>query len=461
MRKPKSLFWRVALSYGALILVFAGLVVLLSAVMQGRSPGPFQAGVVAMGLAAVAISIGLASLLVRRTSTSISSFANSADRLAAGDLDSEEIRSLAADSTEELAAAFIRMSEAIRGTVRDLSGERNKLTALLDTMADGIVVVEDDGRVSLMNQAAQLLLDLRTTEIQGTPLSEIARDHELLELVSSSRQAREMRQAHLELLRQRRLVSAIAIPLGGSGNGDGVLLSLHDLTAFRQLETTRREFVSNVSHELRSPLASIRSMVETLSGGAIDDRQTAADFVGRIEQDVRRMDTLVSELLELSRLESGQVALDVRPISLGPIASDTAAAFHDRSAGSGVEVSIEIPDDLPLVSGESEKIRQVLMNLMDNALKFTPPGGRITMSALPGERVVTARVSNTGDGIAPEHLPHLFERFYKVDRSRRDQGTGLGLAIVKHIVLAHGGDVDVESSLGEGATFTFTLPRAS
>ena len=459
MKKPKSLYWRVALAYGALFLVFAGLIVLLSAVTQVRSPGLFQAGVVAMGIGAAVISIGLASLLVRKTSTSISFFANSADRLAAGDLDSEEIRSLASGSTEELASAFVRMSEAVRGTVRDLSGERNKLTAVLDTMADGIVVVEEDGRVSLMNQAAQLLLDLRTTEIQGTPLSEIARDHELLELVSGSLQAREMRQAHLELLRRRRLVSAIAIPLGD--NGAGVLLSLHDLTAFRQLETTRREFVSNVSHELRNPLASIRSMVETLSGGAIDDRQTAADFVSRIEQDVRRMDTLVSELLELSRLESGQVALDVRPLSLEPIAADTVASFRDRSSGGGVEVSVEIPADLPLVLGESEKVRQVLSNLMDNALKFTPPGGRITMSALPDHRNVIARVSNTGDGIAPEHLPHLFERFYKVDRSRRDQGTGLGLAIVKHIVLAHGGDVDVESSLGEGATFTFTLPRAS
>ena len=379
--------------------------------------------------------------------------------MAEGDLDSEQIRSLATESTEELASAFIRMSEAIRGTVRDLSGERNKLTAVLDTMADGIVVVDAGARVSLMNQAAQLLLDVRTTDIQGTPLSEIARDHELLELVSSTLQAHEMRQAHLDLLRQRRLVSAIAIPLGG--DGEGVLLSLHDLTAFRQLETTRREFVSNVSHELRSPLASIRSMVETLSGGAIDDRQTAADFIARIEQDVRRMDTLVSELLELSRLESGQIALDVRPLRLKPIAVDTAAAFHDRSSGRGVLVAVEMPDDLPLVSGESEKIRQVLTNLMDNALKFTPPGGTITLSALPDQRNVTTRVANTGDGIAPEHLPHVFERFYKVDRSRHDRGTGLGLAIVKHIVLAHGGEVDVESSLGEGATFTFTLPRAS
>ena len=240
-----------------------------------------------------------------------------------------------------------------------------------------------------------------------------------------------------------------------------MLLSLHDLTAFRQLETTRREFVSNVSHELRSPLASIRSMVETLAGGAIDDRRTAADFVARIEQDVRRMEALVSELLELSRLESGQVALDVRPLGLKSIAEDTVAAFRERSADLGVSIDIEIPDDLPLVSGESEKIRQVLTNLMDNALKFTPRGGSITLSALPHQRNVTTRVSNTGDGIAPEHLPHLFERFYKVDRSRRDQGTGLGLAIVKHVVLAHGGDVDVESSLGEGATFTFTLPRAS
>ena len=459
MRTPRSLLWRVSLSFAALSLVSALLVILLSTVVADRSQGGFVAGVAAIGLAAAGTSVGLALLLVRRTSTSITSFARSAGSLAAGDLDTEQIRALATGSTEELASAFIRMSEAVRGTVRDLSGERNKLTAVLNTMADGIVVVEVDGRVSLMNQAAQLLLDVRTTDIQGTPLSEIARDHELQELVSSSMRTLEMSQAHLDLLRQRRLVSAIAIPLGG--NGAGVLLTIHDLTAFRQLETTRKEFVSNVSHELRSPLASIRSMVETLSGGAIDDRQTAADFIARIEQDVLRMDTLVSELLELSRLESGQIALDVRPLSLKSIAADTAAAFRDRSASRSVSVSIEIPDDLPLVSGESEKIRQVLTNLMDNALKFTPPQGKITLSALPEERFVTTRVSNTGDGIAPEHLPHLFERFYKVDRSRRDRGTGLGLAIVKHIVLAHGGEVDVDSRLGEGAAFTFTLPRAS
>ena len=458
MRRAKSLFWRVSLWYAALSLVSAGLVALLY-VIGDLSRGAFLAGVAAMGLASAGAAVGVAYLLVRRTSTSIESFARSADRLAEGDLDREQIRSLAAESTEELASAFIRMSESIRGTVRDLSGERNKLTAVLDTMADGIVVVETDGRVSLMNQAAQLLLDVRTTGIQGTPLSEIARDHELQELVSSSLLAQEMRQAHLELLRRRRLVSAIAIPLGG--DGAGVLLSLHDLTAFRQLETTRREFVSNVSHELRSPLASIRSMVETLSGGAIDDRRTAADFIARIEEDVHRMEALVSDLLELSRLESGQIALDVRPLSLRSIAEDTVAAFRDRSADRGVNIHIDMPGDLPLVSGESEKIRQVLTNLMDNALKFTPPRGSITLSALPDDRSVTARVSNTGDGIAPEHLPHLFERFYKVDRSRRDQGTGLGLAIVKHIVLAHGGEVEVESRLGEGATFTFTLPRAS
>ena len=459
MRTPRSLLWRVSLSFASLSLVAALLVILLSTVLADRSQGVFLAGVAAIGLAAAGTSVGLASLLVRRTSTSIASFASSADRLAKGDLDREQIRSLATGPTEELASAFTRMSDTIRGTVRDLSGERNKLTAVLNTMADGIVVVEADGRVSLMNQAAQLLLDVRTTDIQGTPLSEVARDHELQELVTSSMQSLEMRQAHLDLLRQRRLVSAIAIPLGG--DGAGVLLSLHDLTAFRQLETTRREFVSNVSHELRSPLASIRSMVETLSGGAIDDRQTAADFIARIEQDVRRMEALISELLELSRLESGQIALDLQPISLKSIAADTAAAFRGRSATRGVSVSIEIPDELPLVLGESDKIRQVLTNLMDNALKFTPSEGEIGLSALPDEGSVTTRVSNTGNGIAQEHLPHLFERFYKVDRSRRDGGTGLGLAIVKHIVLAHGGEVDVESRLGEGAVFTFTLPRAS
>ena len=279
------------------------------------------------------------------------------------------------------------------------------------------------------------------------------------DLVSSSMRAQELRQAQLDLLRQRRLVSAIATPLGQ--DGDGVLLTLHDLTKFRQLETTRREFVSNVSHELRSPLASVRSMVETLKDGALDDRPIAGDFIARIERDVHRMESLVSELLELSRLESGQVPLDLQPISLESLAAETAAAFQDQSADCGVTLSIQIPNRLPLVLGEAGKIGQVLTNLMDNALKFTPPNGKITLSAVPDERYVTMSVSNTGDGIAPEHLPHLFERFYKVDRSRHDRGTGLGLAIAKHVVLAHGGEVYAQSELGQGATFSFTLPRAS
>ncbi len=455
MKPPRSMLWRVSLSYAALALAFGAVTAALAALAPNLGPGAFIAAVAVIGVAAAGLAIALGYVLVYRTSRSIASIAQSARELASGDLDQQAQRPAA--GTEDLASAFNQMAETVRGTVRDLSGERNKLTAALNTMADGIIVIDGDGRVSLMNQAAQLLLEVRTTDFLGAPLAELARDHEMQALVSGSMQARELRQAQLDLLHQRRLVSAIATPLGD----DGVLLTLHDLTRFRQLETTRKEFVSNVSHELRSPLASVRSMVETLEGGALDDRLAARDFIARIEHDVHRMESLVSELLELSRLESGQMPLDVQPVSLKSLAVETAAAFHDRGADRGVSVEIEIPDGLPLVMGEADKISQVLTNLMDNAIKFTEPSGKVTVSALPDQRFVTTSVSNTGDGIAPEHLPHLFERFYKVDRSRRDKGTGLGLAIAKHIVLAHGGEALARSELGEGATFSFTLPRAS
>jgi len=311
----------------------------------------------------------------------------------------------------------------------------------------------------LMNQAAQLMLDIRRTDVIGTALVEIARSHELQSLVLDSIKTKELRQLQIDLLHQRRLVSAIATPLGSID--DGLLLTLHDLTQFRQLETTRREFVSNVSHELRSPIASIKSLVETLSGGALDDQNVAYDFISRIERDIVRMEALVSELLELSILESGRAILDLQPVSIAAIATETTAGFKDTGISQNIGVSVTIGDEIPIVSCESSKIGQVFTNLIDNAIKFTPSQGQISISAEFDERYVTIRISNTGDGIPPEHLPHLFERFYKVDRSRHDQGTGLGLSIVKHIVLAHGGEVYVDSELGEGATFSFTLPRAS
>ena len=458
MKLFKSLAWRVSVSYSVVVAISVFSIFIVCLIVEPNALDEIIVTIGLVGVLSITLSLVLGHILVRRTVASIKDIANTAKVFSSGDF-TQLGTSLVTDDTQELLITINRMAQATQTVVKDMSGERNKLSAVLNTMADGVIVINNEGRISLMNQAAQLMLDIRRTDVIGTALVDIARNHELQSLVLDSIKTKELRQLQIDLIHQRRLVSAIATPLGSKE--EGLLLTLHDLTQFRQLETTRREFVSNVSHELRNPIASIKSLVETLSGGALEDLNVAYDFISRIERDIVRMEALVSELLELSILESGRAILDLQPVSIAAIATETAAGFQDTGISQNIGVSVTIGDEIPIVSCESSKIGQVFTNLIDNAIKFTPSQGQISISAEYDERYVTIRISNTGEGISPEHLPHLFERFYKVDRSRHDQGIGLGLSIVKHIVLAHGGQVYVDSELGESVTFSFTLPRAS
>lgn len=410
----------------------------------------------ALVVACLAVAVGY--YLARRTSRSIRSVTEAARRLAEGDLD-QRVEAPASDETRELANAFNQMAAALRNTIRDLSGERDKLSAVLDTMADGVVVIRSEGQLELLNRAAEELLQLTGQEAIGRRFMETVRDHELQRLVSQSLETRTQQHGEMELLHRHRYLTAVATPLLRGGHA-GVLLMLHDLTGIRQVETTRREFVSNVSHELRTPLASIKAMVETLQDGALEEPRVARDFVGRIHKEIDRLNSLVGDLLELSRLERGQTDLRLSPLDLSRLAEDVRGQFQAQAEAKGISLEVALPDGLPPIVGEPDRLRQVMVNLLDNALKFTPEGGRIKVSASDKGQAIEVSVTDTGIGIPAEHLPHIFERFYKVDRSRRDQGVGLGLAIAKHIVLAHGGEVRVESQEGRGSTFSFTVPKA-
>jgi two-component system phosphate regulon sensor histidine kinase PhoR len=289
---------------------------------------------------------------------------------------------------------------------------------------------------------------------------ETVRDYALHQLVSRCVASGQQQHGEVELLLPRRVLSAVATSLQESGS-PGVLLTFHDLTRARQMETSQKEFVSNVSHELRNPLASVKAMVETLEEGALREPQVATDFLSRIHRDVDRMARLVNDLLALSRLESGQLPLEPRPLDLLPLAAEIAGQFQERASAQKVLLDIHLPEGLPQILGDPDRLGQVLVNLLDNALKFTSSQGTVTISASAlAPDLVQVQVKDTGSGIAREHLPHVFQRFYKADRSRHEGGTGLGLAIVKQIVEAHGGQVQVESQEGAGSTFTFTVPRA-
>ena len=378
-------------------------------------------------------------------------------RIDAGDLD-HRIRAESSGDTGELVTAFNRMATSLTSMMGDLSGERNKLSAVMETMSDGVIVVDSSGDVELLNGAAATLFGVDPGVDPETPLS-IGYDHELRQLVAACREAGEPQYAEIILTEGRRTVSAVATPLDEEPGG-AVLVTLHDLTELRQVETSRREFVSNVSHELRTPLSSIKAMAETLEDGGLDDPSINADFVQRIHIEADRMTTLVNDLLELTSLQSGQADMKAQQVDIASVIREEGSRYVQVAEGLGIEARVSLPEDLPKIVAQEDRMRQVVRNLLDNALKFTPENGRIDISASTNHDVVEVRVSDNGLGIPPESLPHIFERFYKVERSRRNEGSGLGLAIVKNIVQAYGGEVSVESREGEGSTFSFTLSVA-
>lgn len=391
-----------------------------------------------------------------RSAGSVRAVAEASRQLEQGDYD-HRVPAGGYDETRQLTDSFNRMADAVRGVVGRLSSERDTLSAVLATMADGVVVIDPADQVTLLNPAARDLLGIRAQQIEGVRFVELVRDNEIFQAINRCQEEQCRQQIDVSLILPLRYLSVIATPLENNG---GVLLTLHDLTRMRQVETSQREFVSNVSHELRNPMASIKAMVETLESGAVNDPQVALDFLSRMRGDVDRMNGLVNDLLELSRMESGQFKIDAEPMALAPLVHGVKKQFGAAAEAQEVALVEVLAENLPPVMADGEKLTQVFVNLVENSLKFTPPGGEIRIGAEAEEEHVKIVLKDTGVGIAPQHLPHIFERFYKVNRSRRDSGTGLGLSIVKQLVEAHGGHITVESKEGEGCSFTFTVPRA-
>ena len=455
---PQSLRSRMALSHLAAVSL-AVLAVGITLPILGISAPALIIALATTALVGALAALAAAFLMSRSIAAPVRGVAEGARRIARGDLD-HRAPTASLTETRQLNDAFNQMAVALRDLVRGLDSERSLLAIVMETMADGVIVLDPDNRITLINPAAQWLLDADIHSTHGRALAEIVRDHELLQLAAKSAHTGQIQRAEIDLLHHRRFLHAIAAPISADPRR-GVLLTLQDVTPLRQAESARREFVSNVSHELRTPLASVNAMVETLDNGAICDIEVARDFLTRIHEDIRRMTSMVDELLELSILESGQTPIHLAPVQLPHIARKVMERFETRAAERGVKLLSLIPDDLPYLMADPGKLDQILTNLVENALKFTPEGGDISLSASASQTGVRIEVADTGVGIPREHLPHIFERFYKVDRSRRDVGTGLGLAITRRLAQAHGGDITVRSAEGEGSAFTLTLTRAS
>jgi two-component system phosphate regulon sensor histidine kinase PhoR len=356
------------------------------------------------------------------------------------------------------------MAARLNGLIALEGRERGRIQSILSAMSDGVLVVDADGTVELANPAALEILDGPTEFEPGGPLYALNRNYELNQIAVESAAAGESERAEIEFLDSRRYVQVLAVPLPktvSEGEINRSLVLLTDLTEMRRVETTRREFVSNASHELRTPVAAISAAVETLQAGAVDDIDTAREFLQRMADDTARMDVLIAEMLELSRLETGQTQLSLAPIDPATVIKQATDRIAAQASRAGIRVvSQAVSEDRSALEfrADQRRVVEALTNLIVNALRASSQGSRIDVSASSDGENVTFQVTDRGTGIDADHLPHIFERFYKADSSRSDPGSGLGLAIVKHIMEAHGGEVEVESSLGEGAAFRLIFP---
>lgn len=357
---------------------------------------------------------------------------------------------------QDLTKSLEFMAEKLGSQIDALKGERAKLSAVLNQMTDGVLIVDDSGRVQLLNPAAERLFKAPKKNALDRSVVEVLRYHQLVDLWRKAKNG-ERQSTMLEIGPQHLFLQVVAIPLKISLPGNTLLL-IQDLTQLRRLETVRRDFISNVSHELRTPLASLKALAETLQEGALDDPPAARRFILRMETEIDNLTQLVNELLELSRIESGKVPLSfqrLRPCDLLRPAYERMALQAERA---GLEFHLDCPPELPQVFADPDRISQVLINLIHNAIKFTPPGGKITISAYQDNEQIVFYVQDTGVGIAKKDLGRIFERFYKADRARSGGGTGLGLSIARHMIESHGGYIWAESEEGVGSTIYFSLP---
>jgi two-component system phosphate regulon sensor histidine kinase PhoR len=358
----------------------------------------------------------------------------------------------------DLSQALRAMAQQLDEQCSTLASERALLSAVLTQMADGVLIADEDGRVQMLNPAAERLFQIDGDSGTGRSIVEVLRYHQLVDLWRLAKNG-QRQSTMLEVGPQHIFLQVVGIPLKTSFPGSTMLL-FQDLTQLRRLETIRRDFISNVSHELRTPLASLKALVDTLQEGALDDPPAARRFLLRMDTEIDNLAQLVNELLELSRIESGKVPVSFHRMSPYELLRPGYERMVLQAQRAGLEINLDCPTDLPLVFADPDRITQVMINLIHNSIKFTPPNGKITISAYRDGEQIVFFVQDTGVGIARKDLGRIFERFYKADQARSGGGTGLGLSIARHMIELHGGYIWAESQEDVGTTLYFSLPIA-
>lgn len=405
----------------------------------------------------LAISIWIVGRVIRP----LRALTEAAAAIAAGDY-AHRVYVANRDELGALAQTFNRMSQELHTRLTLLSQSHDRHAAALGGMIEGVIAVDERQRIVLANQAAGRLLDFHPTAVDGRPLLEVVRNHALDQAVSTAIASRTAQRLETGRDGAERLVADIHVtPLPGDPC-PGAVLVIHDTTDLRRLESLRRDFIANVSHELKTPLSTIKACAETLRDGALGDPDASRRFLGQIEEQSDRLHRLILDMLSLARIESGQQAFEIGPVDVAEVAGACVDGY--RRAAEAKRIRLLIEPELPpcRVRADREGLREILDNLVDNAVKYTPDGGTITLRWRIDGGQAQIDVQDTGIGIGEKDLGRVFERFYRVDRARSRQlgGTGLGLSIVKHLAQSFGGKVGVRSDRGNGSTFSVDLPLA-
>ncbi|MGB6431950.1 MAG: ATP-binding protein [Candidatus Acidiferrales bacterium] len=456
-----NLLWKLGLAFAALSLGFLAVLDFYSA----RLPR----GLTLATLILLALASGVLLLSAQLFSARVERLKELSERMSEGDF-----RTLpsdpAGDSLAELRGTLNRTAQRLERSMGALEEERNRSGAILASMAEGVAVIDAQERMVFCNQAFRRIFALGMAPCEGRAMIELVREPELLTIVRRALAGTAPDAGELErgtVHRQSFRVTASPLQAGDTA---GAALVLHDITDLRRLERVRRDFVANVSHEFKTPLTAIQGFAETLLGGALEDQTNNRRFLEIIRAHAARLARLTDDLLELARIEAGRIELDRREVSLAEIIEACADTTRPRVEHGNLELELRVPADLPDVSGDPRRLREILQNLLDNAAQYTPGGGRIWIEArvknsgddgaAGAAPSVIVTVGDTGIGIPHSDQQRIFERFYRVDaaRSREAGGTGLGLAITKHLIELHGGRIWVESEVGQGSKFNFSVP---
>lgn len=418
----------------------------------------FRFSIIAITLLTAISAIILAFLVTRYSLKPLKQLAEVAVQLDKGKLNNK-IFIDRKDEIGKISHVFVQLVDRLNTEIEGFKLERSTLNAVLTHMTDAVIIVDGSGLVQLCNPSAERIFNVKKESAVGKSLVEVLRNHQLVELWKECLDSRKQKTMTLEINPNKLFVQGIATPMEDVFPG-GVLIVMQDLTRLRKLEKVRSDFVSNVSHELRTPLASIKALTETLQEGALEDPPAARRFLSRMEIEIDNLTQMVQELLELSKIESGRVPLRRLIINSSEIVDRVVERLQVQAERLGLTLLTDYPKDLPQVFADPDRIGQVFVNLIHNSIKFTRPGGKIIVHAYSDRGRVVFKVEDNGIGIEPESLQRIFERFYKTDRARSSGGTGLGLSIAKHLIESHGGRIWVESEVGKGSSFFFTLPIA-